>query len=145
LLKFECPSTKLNAKVRKIVTRVHIFVQRCVYIFVKRTFSALGNLKQLLKRFLYAYNLLSQALMHAWVQQSVEAFTNSNNTFISIVFVFFMGHPVQVLQFNISTLVNILHIFAFSLVLGHSNFNNALFQWFCGFFWDALYIRQLLI
>jgi hypothetical protein len=31
-------------------------------------------------------------------------------------------------------LVNILRIFAFSLVLGHSNFNNTLFQWFCGFF-----------
>jgi hypothetical protein len=31
-------------------------------------------------------------------------------------------------------LINILWIFAFSLVLGHSNFNNTLFQWFFGFF-----------
>ena len=29
--------------------------------------------------------------------------------------------------------VNILRIFAFSLELGHSNFNNTLFQWFCVF------------
>jgi hypothetical protein len=34
----------------------------------------------------------------------------------------------------ICTPVNILRIFTFSLVLGHSNFNNTLFQWFCGFF-----------
>ena len=33
-------------------------------------------------------------------------------------------------------LVNILRIFAFSLVLGHSNFNNTLFQWFFGFWGD---------
>ena len=32
LLKFECPSTKLNAKMRKILTRVHILNIDC-YIF----------------------------------------------------------------------------------------------------------------
>ena len=41
--------------------------------------------------------------------------------------------------------------FAFGLVLGHSNFNNTLFQWFFGVFWDTLcnslvhYIYPLLI
>jgi hypothetical protein len=42
LLKFECPSTKLNAKIRKILTRVHILnidLLRNWNIFVKRTIS----------------------------------------------------------------------------------------------------------
>jgi hypothetical protein len=40
-------------------------------------------------------------------------------------------------------LVNILRIFVVSLVLGHSNFNNTLFQWFFGVFGTPCSLRAV--
>jgi hypothetical protein len=68
LLEFECPSipwepegTKLNPKMRRILTGCIYYkywlIKKLKYLLLL-PFSALENLKQLLKQFLYASNLL---------------------------------------------------------------------------------------